>query len=369
MINIKKNLANKLNENKILFLSSLVFLFINFIICLFFLENGQRIEYATCQWDCAWYMGVAQNGYSEHPIVQGPLRLGQANWAFFPLYPLLVKFMSLITTVSIHYAGFYVNVFFWLILVMLIYKNNSLIGVQIDPILFSLFLIVYPLNIWYFSQYSEAIYGILLMSSIIYLRNKNVYYASFFCFLLSLSRPTGFVITICLAFWWLCQNYKNKKIMTLKESMLLISVAGFGLSLFVLYLFYKTGDGFAFSHIQLAWGRQFKIFPIHIIQSLCSFKHLDNVLMAVLGVVLVIWMALVGRRLSALLVGVTIFLATSTGMQSIGRFVFSNPLVMEFFATFTLTRQVKSRIFIIFFMIALHYLVVYCWFHGLKNLT
>ena len=41
-----------------------------------------------CSWDCGWYQNIAEHGYhaqpTEHP-------LGEANWAFFPLFPLLAR--------------------------------------------------------------------------------------------------------------------------------------------------------------------------------------------------------------------------------------------------------------------------------------
>lgn len=38
------------------------------------------------QWDAGWYKYTIENGYSLEPT-----NGAQANWAFFPLYPLIVK--------------------------------------------------------------------------------------------------------------------------------------------------------------------------------------------------------------------------------------------------------------------------------------
>ena len=39
-----------------------------------------------CQWDCGWYVDIMTRGYAEEP----PAALsGEANWAFFPAFPVL----------------------------------------------------------------------------------------------------------------------------------------------------------------------------------------------------------------------------------------------------------------------------------------
>jgi len=44
-----------------------------------------------CRWDCGWYLGIAEHGYSPH---EDPAQPGATNFAFFPLYPLLVRFVA-----------------------------------------------------------------------------------------------------------------------------------------------------------------------------------------------------------------------------------------------------------------------------------
>ena len=48
------------------------------------------------QWDSGWYLQIAKTGYST--LIGGPgPTLGQANYGFFPLYPLIVKFFAFFT--------------------------------------------------------------------------------------------------------------------------------------------------------------------------------------------------------------------------------------------------------------------------------
>jgi hypothetical protein len=48
--------------------------------------------YLFCQYDCNWYAGIVENGYMAAPISQpvpGHEQGDVANWAFFPLFPVL----------------------------------------------------------------------------------------------------------------------------------------------------------------------------------------------------------------------------------------------------------------------------------------
>ena len=45
-----------------------------------------------CRWDCEWYLGIAQHGYStfEPGLAYGHAP-GETTFGFYPLYPLVVR--------------------------------------------------------------------------------------------------------------------------------------------------------------------------------------------------------------------------------------------------------------------------------------
>src|SRR5438132_1535168 len=47
-----------------------------------------------CRWDCGWYVQTAQAGYMLAPLADGS---NQANWAFWPLFPLLIRGVTFLT--------------------------------------------------------------------------------------------------------------------------------------------------------------------------------------------------------------------------------------------------------------------------------
>ena len=67
---------------------------------------------AFCMADCRWYMRIMENGYDIFPNVNVE---AQANWAFFPLFPLLSKIIGDIFNISYIYSAFLVaNISFFI---------------------------------------------------------------------------------------------------------------------------------------------------------------------------------------------------------------------------------------------------------------
>lgn len=63
-----------------------------YVISYYFLLHGQMIENNLisnlCRWDCGWYRSVIADGYNTADFSAVS---GQANWAFFPLFPLISR--------------------------------------------------------------------------------------------------------------------------------------------------------------------------------------------------------------------------------------------------------------------------------------
>ena len=55
-------------------------------LCVYYAASPGPLSDTICQWDCNWYISLAKNGYDATPHVVGAAI--QADWAFFPVYPL-----------------------------------------------------------------------------------------------------------------------------------------------------------------------------------------------------------------------------------------------------------------------------------------
>ena len=321
---------------------------------------------AACQWDCGWHLSVARGGYFLTPFLIDPHTAGQANWAFFPLYPMLSGLLATLLGLSVEQAGMMLNIILWPVIIWLCGRDLRLRGIPFSPVLLPLAFVLYPLNVWYMAQYSEAVYGVMLMVCVTSLRARQVNVAALSCALLALARPTGFIMVICLAGWWTISSYSGEKAVKdrMADSLLLVAAGGAGLSLYVLYLFHVMGDGFAFAHVQIAWDRHFQLFFLTFLHNLMHLKHIGTCVLEVC-ICVVIWrMARApGWRLNALLAGVTTLLAVTTGTDSIARYVFANPLTIEFLVCAVLTRPPPVRALVLSGMGLAHLWTTTLWFH------
>ncbi|NHO33533.1 hypothetical protein [Acetobacter fallax] len=324
---------------------------------------------ASCRWDCFWYSDIATNGYSRLPLLYDGKRPAQASWAFFPLYPLLTSTLRHFLALSTQSAGLLVNIALWPFLIFLCNRDLELRDIRTDRVFFVLFFVLYPFNVWYTAQYSEAVYGATLMAAIVALRSGWIGLAALTCALMAIARPTGFIMTVCLSAWWLFSRPRDAAIFTretvrhrLSDSLLLIAAGGAGLSLFVLYLFHLTGDGFAFAHVEIAWHKRFRFFLLHIFHALGHKHQIQFGVFALLAVAIIWRMCSRAWALNAFLVGSTALLASSAGAESIERYVFGNPLTIQFLACSTLSRSQRFAQISLAIMACLHIVTTILWY-------
>ena len=304
---------------------------------------------ASCRWDCFWYQDIVQNGYPVLPRLYDDFRPAQASWAFFPLYPLLTIFTQKLLHLDGTASALLINILLWPVLIVLCWTDLFLRKIEVNKIYFALFFIIYPFNIWYYAQYSEALYGTLLMAAIVFLRKNRPDITALLCAFLAIARPTGFIMGACIAVWWLFHKAENSLVLNglsvrerVTNSLLILASSGAGLSVYVLYLFHTMGDGLAFAHVEVAWGKEFHFFVYNIIHSFTLKGHLSSIYC--IAIIFTVWkMYRPGWSLNLLLAGVTAILSISAGLVSIERYFFGNPLVIEFLAYIALSQRPPVR--------------------------
>ena len=84
-------------------------------------HNHRDFFIAMCKYDCQWYLTIINEGYDVVPRVTPKLWKGLANFAFFPLYPLIVKSLVIITGISAVVIGVVLNQLIVLISMMVFY--------------------------------------------------------------------------------------------------------------------------------------------------------------------------------------------------------------------------------------------------------
>ena len=283
------------------------------------------------RWDSFWYIDIAQNGYSYKGVEQ------LSNIAFFPIYPALIKGLSFVTLGNLILSGWLLSTFFLLLALMYLFKLVKEFHSDLTPQLPIIFLLTFPTSFFLNAVYTESLFLFLSLAAFYYALKKNFVLASIFGLFASLTRITGILLFIPLA-WEYIHTYGFRRIFSIKFlSLLLVPL---GTLSFFLYHYLKFGDLFLWLKVQAWWGRAFKINQGHF--DLFSNPAIVNLLMDVLfilvALVVVFFVFKKLRTSYGLYMLATLLVALGTGTtMSIGRYL------LVLFPIYILMSQINNK--------------------------
>lgn len=220
--------------------------------------TGAPLLSYLCRFDCAWYLSVAQHGYSTIESADQP---GATNLGFYPLFPMLVRVIAtLLGTDVFHTAVAVTNVCFYVALVY-VYRYARLLNLDHTAALLSAALLcVLPQSIAFSAVYSESPFLLLLVVAMFYLRRESYLIAGIAAALLSATRANG-IFFVVFGSAWVIRNDGLRAFLApwrTPEKFVPIVLAPLGLFLFWAYCFMTTGDAFAGpSSMYHGWGWYF----------------------------------------------------------------------------------------------------------------
>lgn len=205
-----------------------------------------------CKWDCQWYLTIINNGYDTSLRTTPKIWHGLANWAFFPLYPYMVRYVEFVSHIKATFAGILLNQSFVFISLLLFYSYLKMSFDELNS-RFGVFLLAFsPFSIYFASLYTEALFLVLSLAGFYYMRQKRYVVAAIFGGLLSATRPLGCMFVVPYVY----SLFKRYRFAILQPKFLALIVIAFsGLLLYMCYLYLLTGDALAFHTVQKAWGR------------------------------------------------------------------------------------------------------------------
>ncbi|WP_300365068.1 hypothetical protein [Brachyspira sp.] len=117
-------------------------------------------------------------------------------YAFAPIYTISIKFFSYIFLGSYEFVGFFVtNISFILFMILFYYYISFYISKE-----FSMYaviaLIIYPASNYNTILYTESLFFLNVIISLIAYRNKDYMIAALFCGLSTLTRITGIALLV-----------------------------------------------------------------------------------------------------------------------------------------------------------------------------
>ncbi|MDR3562973.1 MAG: hypothetical protein P4N59_16280 [Negativicutes bacterium] len=226
-------------------------------------KRNDSVFALLCWFDAGWYRGIVEYGYMTEPMAH--LKGDAANWAFFPLYPILVKVFSWLTGFNTYIAGVILSTILFTIAILFILKYIKL--TRKDSVAPSaIFLMAFgPYSFYFSSLYTESLFILLVILGFYFMEKEKWLICGIMGALLSATRPTGIVFELVLFTRFIELSLKRGESLTfaLKEiafsekkrlALLLIPA---GLFVYMTFLYFHVGDPLAFMHVEVAWGREF----------------------------------------------------------------------------------------------------------------
>ncbi len=151
------------------------------------------------RFDTGFYLDIAQNGYWGRASLQG-----QSNWAFFPLYPLLIRVLAFPFNTSQHhpylFAGLAITTISALIAIFYFYKLTTHELDTHKAAKAVMYLAFFPVSFFLSTVYPESLFLALSVACVYYARMHRWWLAGLLGGLASLTRPQG-VLLLAVVAW------------------------------------------------------------------------------------------------------------------------------------------------------------------------
>ena len=278
---------------------------------------GHHPFLGTCHWDCHWYVGIARDGYATAAVNENH----QTNWAFFPLFPLLVGAVKVATAMSYELAAVVLGKLLFLFAIYAFIEFASRYGEGLSPLYAGLVVALNPYAVYGNAGYTEPLFLLLTCVFYILLKQRRYVACGLIGALLSASRVPGILVVLPYAIV-LAERFTAAGTEERIEMLLGGCLIPLGLALYMLHLYHVTGDALAFVHVQKAWDRPLGNPLLAIADGLTKGNiHLVWAAMSLLALLASLYM--IYRR--QLTLGVFSLFSTliplSTGLQSMPRYL------------------------------------------------
>ncbi len=212
-------------------------------------------------WDTRWYMKIAQYGYTPSSPIQ--VISHQSSIAFFPLYPLIMRFLGLIIE-NYYIAGLIVSNFCLIVSCIYLYQLVKLDYDEDTSTKAIKYLFLFPVSFILSGVFTESLYLALTLMCFYYARIGKWYLVGITGFFLSLTRSTGVLVVLPLLYEGLMPLLREyKALKSLKNTryqilpLFYLFLIPLGTILVMIFNYHITGDSMAFAHAQVMWHRHF----------------------------------------------------------------------------------------------------------------
>jgi len=283
------------------------------------------------RYDSGWYFGIARHGYE---FVEG----GRSNLAFFPVYPLLMRYVGLALgggRQNLYLAGVIISWVAYVLAMVMLYRLGRTYLSRRAAERAVIFASVFPFAFFYGVVYSEALFLLFTVTAFYGFRTKRWWLGAAAGALACATRVNGIMALPALALlaWQSAGNDRAAR----ERAIVAVALVPVGLVLYSLYVDTLSGSYLEWSYSIQRWnysiaGSPFRGFVFMFSELLTRpYQYITtdptapyDILNGFTGLLFILSLPLVGRRIGAAYVvhmALNLWLPLSSGVfEGVGRY-------------------------------------------------
>ena len=219
------------------------------------------------RWDTGWYLSIANAGYVYSP--DATAAANQQNIAFFPAYPLAVRFFSTVLGRQPLWTGVAISIVaFYFALVYLLRLARSELGDHDQAATAVILIAAYPFAVFFSAAYTESLFLLTLVGAVYHFRHNQLWRSALWGFLCGLTRPPGCLLSVVLGLMAIAPVWDRSRWRVvvpppggwraIAARLLAASAPGLGMLAFSAFIYRLTGHPFQWMMQNAAWGRVYR---------------------------------------------------------------------------------------------------------------
>ena len=193
-------------------------------------------------WDGVWFLRISANGYAD-----------PHSPAFFPLYPVAVRGVGWLLGGRFELGGIVLSLIVFAGCCALLF---ALVNADLGPrvaLLSVVYLTLFPTSFFFQAICSEGLFLLLTLACFCFARDGRWWLAGLAGFLATLTRSAGVLLVVPMLVYYF--EWRDWRLVRTDAHVLALLLVPAGLVAWMAYLWHRTGDPLAFSHVQRDWGR------------------------------------------------------------------------------------------------------------------
>ncbi len=194
-------------------------------------------------WDGVWYIKIAAVGYAD----------ADGSTAFFPLYPLLIRWIGVVFAGNLELTGILISLVCYAASVWLLYK---LVAADFDEKTAArtvVYLAIFPTAFFFQAAYTESLFLLLSLACFWWAREGRWRLAGLAGLLGALTRTTGILLLVPMAvYYYQRRGWRLRRTDANIANLLMVAE---GLLVWMTYLSVTFGKPLLFANVQAEWRR------------------------------------------------------------------------------------------------------------------